>query len=760
MSQKTPQKNLKNSEASPDQAVLSVDGFEIDFERRRLVRNGEPIKLFSKAFDVLAYLAARPGETVSKRELLDAVWPDSFVEEANLSVQISAIRKALSETSSEPNILITVPGKGYQFAGNGSRSSNTIVIERRRSNVVQIDEVIVEDDAESNIHADHANPNYEALSPRSTWRMFAYVAPGLLMIAVLVGFTYFKGSFFARSPVVPFEKVKITRLTSNGIVGIPIISPDGNFFAYSVTKPGSVTTEVRLSQIGSATEITIVPYSDVAYYPRAFSTDGKWVYYTAAKYRQNEVELFRVRTLGGPSEKISENVDRYLKLSPDRSKIAYVLNDEANGSSTLAIANIDGSNEQIVARRPFELRFNSGDCVAWSPDGSELLAGAFSDSSANWEGRSPFEVHRIQISTGSIRQLTNEGWRSMSRIVWLAQGDSALIEALDKDRVKGGQIWSVDVDSGRSDRISRDLEISAGSLSASADGKRIVTVKYRVSTTVWTVDLSKPFQTTQLTFGTDSHYDGWNGLTTMPDGRIAYTTEVDNGSSIWIMKADGSDQKMITGGGYRDERPAIGPDGHTIYFQSNRSGETEIWAVKDDGTGLKQITKVGGASTPSPSSDGQWIVLRRLMDKSKTTQTVWKMSLRDGELVKISDTDSSPPTVSPDGKMAAYSVRESGVYYLVVDSIETGKRIAKLEAPITANFRYWVRWTRDGGAISYPDVANGIWIQQLAGGEPKPIQGVPGERTYSHDWSVDGRSIVFGRASESRDAILIEDVTN
>ena len=90
--------------------------FELDTVHRRLLREGETVALHAKAFDLLAFLIANKGRVVSKDEILEAVWAEQFVEESNLVVQISILRKALGETKNEPRFLVTVPGKGYKFA--------------------------------------------------------------------------------------------------------------------------------------------------------------------------------------------------------------------------------------------------------------------------------------------------------------------------------------------------------------------------------------------------------------------------------------------------------------------------------------------------------------------------------------------------------------------------------------------------------------------------------------------------------------------
>ena len=85
--------------------------FELDTAHRRLMREGEQVVLNPKAFDLLVFLAENRGRVVTKDEILDGVWDGQFVEEANLTVQMSTLRKALGEKKNSPQFLVTVPGK-------------------------------------------------------------------------------------------------------------------------------------------------------------------------------------------------------------------------------------------------------------------------------------------------------------------------------------------------------------------------------------------------------------------------------------------------------------------------------------------------------------------------------------------------------------------------------------------------------------------------------------------------------------------------
>src|ERR1700689_742625 len=89
--------------------------FALDSRKRTLARADSPVSLTPRAFEVLLYLAQNPNRLVTKEELLQAVWGDTFVEEGNLTQYISHLRKALGDNSEDTHLIVTIARKGYQF---------------------------------------------------------------------------------------------------------------------------------------------------------------------------------------------------------------------------------------------------------------------------------------------------------------------------------------------------------------------------------------------------------------------------------------------------------------------------------------------------------------------------------------------------------------------------------------------------------------------------------------------------------------------
>src|SRR5712671_7187298 len=103
--------------------VLVFGPFRLEVARRELTAHGVPVSLGQRAFDVLLTLVNRRGELVTKDELMAEVWPGVVVEENNLQVHVSALRKVLGSAGDGERYLLTVAGRGYRFVAPVERES-------------------------------------------------------------------------------------------------------------------------------------------------------------------------------------------------------------------------------------------------------------------------------------------------------------------------------------------------------------------------------------------------------------------------------------------------------------------------------------------------------------------------------------------------------------------------------------------------------------------------------------------------------------
>jgi TolB-like protein/Tfp pilus assembly protein PilF len=123
-SKRNPKTSASSMTSDTANHVYYFGSFCLNQAEQRLLRNGEPIRLAPKVFDVLLVLIQNQGCLVTKDRLLQEVWPDAFVEEANLSVNIACLRKALNEGVADRQYIETVPKRGYRFVAPVSESRN------------------------------------------------------------------------------------------------------------------------------------------------------------------------------------------------------------------------------------------------------------------------------------------------------------------------------------------------------------------------------------------------------------------------------------------------------------------------------------------------------------------------------------------------------------------------------------------------------------------------------------------------------------
>ncbi|CAN5313996.1 hypothetical protein BH20ACI2_BH20ACI2_24190 [soil metagenome] len=166
--------------------TISFTDFEIDARQRQLFRFGKAVSLNAKAFDLLLFLAENSGRVVSKEEIMDAVWHDQFVEESNLPVQMSAVRTALGGRAASARILVTIPGKGYQFGAD---------VRYNEAASVPPDEIRKNEDRPASDSEFIEPQSSGVIEKHRSWRLVPILALiGVLMAvaaAILIGRSYF-----------------------------------------------------------------------------------------------------------------------------------------------------------------------------------------------------------------------------------------------------------------------------------------------------------------------------------------------------------------------------------------------------------------------------------------------------------------------------------------------------------------------------------------------------------------------------------------
>jgi Tol biopolymer transport system component/DNA-binding winged helix-turn-helix (wHTH) protein len=729
--------------------VYEFDEFRLDVAKRQLLREGELVPLYSKAFDLLLLLVESRGRDLSKDEILDSVWPGQELEESNLTVNISAVRRALGEKAAQPRFLVTIPGRGYRFVGNVREVDDNhqrVIIETETISEVVVEEDVDDLDTAGTELNSKAEPRQLAAAPSRTLLRQPWAVAVLTLIAVAVlgaviyGVVVFRSS---RAAVNHFNRIKFRQLTNDGLNAYAAISPDGKFFAYSNIQKGMYS--LHLASLDGQTSVQLREPAYVSYRGIQFAPDGRSIYYVIST--DDREEFYRLPTLGGVPVKLREGVPWYFSIASDNKRIAFLRYIDGGKNTSVIVSNVDGSDERTVITVPINRNWTTY-CLTWAPDGKTIALGG----SREGDPTVTF-VWALSVDTGELKQLSTRPWKTIGRISWLRDGSGILTIAADPGPDEGSQIWMVAYPSGEVRRVVNDLNTYDFVLDVADDSNTALTSTQRQINNIWVASANDLRSAKQITFGSLNRGDGLLGLDWTPDHKIVYTSGNAQGEAIWIMDADGSNRKALTPPGAIDTVPSVTADGRFIVFHSERDEAKEIWRVNIDGSNTKQLTKCGNNFDPTVSPDGKWVVYRSNCDGGR----LWRVNIDGGEAHRLINNAASWPWISPDSRLIACQYATDGKTQLAVLSIDGGAPLKLFDVPPLANFRYAIRWTSDGKAITYRDWGQGLWRQPLDGGAPERVLGLPDEKIYSNSWSRDGKLFAFTRGVEMRDVILISD---
>jgi Tol biopolymer transport system component/DNA-binding winged helix-turn-helix (wHTH) protein len=738
---------------SRPQHLYEFGPFRLDTGEQLLLRDGKPVPLTPKAFEMLVALVERSGHLVEKEELMKVVWADAFVEEANLTNNVSALRKLLGQGKGGQNYIETVPKRGYRFtAAVRELKPETLVVERRSFTRVVTEETEedVRNDSVTLTPATAVTVRPAPLSissaPRAR-RMLLTVAVIVAVVTTTFGIYWLIEQSKARNRAnvpQPFSAMDISRLTTSGKVTHSSISPNGKYVANIVKDTDG--NSLWLKHVGVPSNVRLAGPAVTEYISVTFARDGNSIYYIALDHDKGVSTLYSVPTLGGPSTMLGDDIYP-IGFSPDGNHMAFIRMRHAE--STLVVADVNGSNQQVVAARRepdlFEFEWNA---PAWSPDGKLIACPTkLHDQHGYFE-----TLVSVNPNDGTQALLTSARWNYVGQPVWLPDRSGLLVTAIETEG-SPMQVWHISLSDGIATRVTHDLN-DYHDLSLTTDARQLAAVQVQAVSNIW-VSESDGRAAKQIS----SEVGSLEVLAWTPDGQLVYRSSAGgNGPDIWIMRADGSNAKQLTVGARASRGLAVTPNGRHIIFVSDRAGQFNIWRVDTDGGNLRQLTAGDGEFYPHCCSDGQWVVFQH----GPVDPKLWKVSIEGGELVQVTQTRATRAAVSPDGQMIAYPYLDFDLHpprWGIGLVSSDGRRLKRFDFPPTVVYRA-VRWFPDGQSIAFVNSPNGlsdIWLQPLDGSAPKPLTNFGAELILAFEWSPDGRSLAFVRNIETSDVVLIEE---
>lgn len=713
----------KSSEISE---LYEFGEFQLDRGLRTLKRHGEMIPLAPRVFETLFLLVARNGEVLSKREMLDEIWQDAFVEESNLTQNIYTLRKTLGKQSDGREWIETMPRKGYVFSGEVRKADK---------------------------QDPHIGPRYKNIPPAPSTKkpFFAFTVAGIFLLIIVAGYLAMRWVTTSRETQAATSNVAFQKLTFTGRVEFPTLAPDGNSFAF--------TTGGRLfiQNVGADTaRAVILPERTEAGFLQFTSDGGRIAFRDQTRFFVSG-NVRAISLADGKPETIAENVWSGFSFSPDATSMAFVRDAPGENKHFLIVKNLASGVERQLAEIIDPSRFILIGSPAWSPDGSKLAI-----ATAKQEAQAPrSQLSVYDVATGAVEEFAPQQIKQFEQAVWRPDGKN--IAVIARENEKFFQIWQLSYPQGKLTRITNDLNIYR-SLSISADGKKMLSADYTTFSHIWTAPAESLTTQRQMTFG-NLNRDGTIGMQWTTRGEIIYSSRIFGNVDLWRVGPSELERAQLTHeAGDVNAYPKASTDG-TLYFSSTRTGNTQIWkmnaATGDDQTqltfGEKEVNQF-----PQVAPDGDTLFF---VKKSKGMAAIYKMSLIDKRETPVDiDGKLSPESflaISPDGKLLATrniigkqeESGESQKVQIAIVSTENSESPRIFELPSA-----WFTWSPERDAFDYVENRDGtafVWRQKLDGSPPQLLLEMKDIHIAAIAWSLDGRSLAISKGQRLNDAVLV-----
>src|SRR5215213_7804 len=466
---------------APNNLNYEFGEFLLEPHARRLSRHGEPVALAGPEFDLLLLLVRNQGRIVEKREIMDAVWPDAAVEENNLTVRMSSLRRSLGETKGHHPYIQTVTGRGYCL-------------------ITPVKELPAQPGTETVANAQFVRP--AAGGRPKFYSLYAVFGVGLLATSLIYG--VLRRQSGGESQVLA-QPMRMSRATQTGRVAWAALSPDGQNIAY-VEREGELHS-LWLQRVATNNPLQLLPPAKITYKEPAFSRDGNWLYYSKC---QPKCQLHRMPVLGGVETALPVRADSPVTFSPDGKRMAY-MRVSAVGTGvdvSLLVANADGTGEEALNSRSSGTAYQYG-APAWSPDGKSIAVHLMVDEGE----KTNMKVIEVRVVDRVVSTLTSQRWRYIKDVAWLPDSNSLIINGRDEasNPEPGMQIWRVPLTGGEARRITNDLN-NYMRIGVSADGSTLIALQVQATSGLWIAPAENPTAATQVTRGTMDRQDGNLGL--------------------------------------------------------------------------------------------------------------------------------------------------------------------------------------------------------------------------------------------------------
>lgn len=666
--------------------------FRVDPKEHLLLRDGEAVSLTPKAFETLLVLLQNSGHLMLKDELMKALWPDSFVEEVNLSQNISMLRRVLGDSAQSSRYIVTVPGKGYRFVGEvrtlAQEVGEDLVVESRSRSRIVIEEQVVEDEDEGEVGG---NPPAFVLDQgrvlalpagdidvRGRWRWLVALSILGTAVAALVLYALFS------PPPVP-RVLRSVRLTHSGRVSpYSRVLTDGYRLYFTETagakwalaqvpigggEPTPIAASlpsISLQDIDS-TRSRFLVVSQGPEVPAPLwvmpvgggsaqrlgdinALDGAWSLHDQSIAYCREGSIYVAAADGSQPRKLISvhGFITILRWSPDGRRLRFTVRDPADGGRSLWEASADGGDPHPLS-------------LGWTHFAHRWGEGEYS---GDWTQDGKYYVFR------SERNNVESLWVIREKPRWFHRAGNPPVQIYTSPNPIGEPRFS-------------------------ADGKKLFFVGHQEQRELVRYDDSRRMFVPYMG-GISARL-----LNFSPDGQwVSYRNDVD--ATLWRSHPDGSEKIQLTFPPLTVLHSSWSPDGKTIAFQGSAPGEaSKLYTVPSGGGNPEVLLRDAAASLAAPSwcGDGRNILFMRWNRNvlGGRSSGVSLLDMKTHESRNLPGTDGFDGIhCSPDGKYAAASDKMNRKLVLYDFNTEHWSVLSD-----GAPYGWGIRWSIDSRYVYY-----------------------------------------------------------
>ena len=472
-------------------------------------------------------------------------------------------------------------------------------------------------------------------------------------------------------------------------------SPDGASVAYISKENRGFVVRVRRDGIDGSTALTKSTSDRLS--QLSFTQDGRFITFVSYPSSQPSMRsIHMIPMAGGVENIVPETFAGPVGLARDGTQAAYLATNDVQARSELWIQRTDGSRRRLLASLPYPSRFTYATVPAWSNDGTRIACGVEAHDKQGFFIR----IVVVNTASGEMREVPSLRWQVTQHFAW-AKGDAGLAIVGQEQDSSFQQIWYIRYPGGEARRITNDLN-DYSTISLDSSSTNLVSVQVQTLSNIYLQQgEQRTLNPTQITIGSGRYFD----LSWAADGGVLYASDATGSADLWVMNADGSNQRQLTSGrGAATHRlPRLTANGsrstqmRTAIGNLAGPGRRRQSNSADDKRAGQQLAAVHSRFerprlSPYGGRTGMW--------------NIWRVPVTGGPAVQLTRSLTTHPTLSPkDGKIACwYSTSvEKPNWQLAVFPPTGGEPIRTFPLASTVVPDSNIRWSPSGRGITFLD---------------------------------------------------------